>query len=197
MYALSRHRLWLANLQNDNLCASFSPSHFERFSHNFVEIMAINVQPVTHRVLSFLIRASLKMDEFKLILTDYFGQDRCGRSQMVHWFLFSSLSWLQKNLSVLIIFFNCHQFSSVAQSCQTLCDPTDCSMPDFPVRHQLPELTQTHVHRVGDAIQPFSLYYPLLLLPLIFPSIRVFQFFASGGQSTWVSASASVLPMNI
>ena len=41
------------------------------------------------------------------------------------------------------------------------------------------------------------LYYPLLLLPLIFPSIRVFQFFASGGQSTWVSASASVLPMNI
>ena len=46
------------------------------------------------------------------------------------------------------------QFSSVAQSCPTPCDPMDCSTPGFPVHHQLPELTQTHVHRVGDAIQP-------------------------------------------
>ena len=46
------------------------------------------------------------------------------------------------------------EFSSVAQSCPTLCDPMDCSTPGFPVRHQLPELTQTHVRRVGDAIQP-------------------------------------------
>ena len=46
------------------------------------------------------------------------------------------------------------QFSSVAQSCPTLCDPMDCSTPGFPVHHQLPELTQTHVHRVGDTIQP-------------------------------------------
>ena len=44
--------------------------------------------------------------------------------------------------------------SSVAQSCQTLCDPMDCSMPGFPIHHQLPELAQTHVHQVGDAIQP-------------------------------------------
>ena len=50
---------------------------------------------------------------------------------------------------------NITQFSSVTQSCPTLCDPMDCSMPDFPVHHQLPELTQTHVHRVGDTIQPF------------------------------------------
>ena len=47
-----------------------------------------------------------------------------------------------------------HQFSSVAQSCLTLCDPTNHSMPGLPVHHQLPESTQTHVHRVGDAIQP-------------------------------------------
>ena len=47
-----------------------------------------------------------------------------------------------------------HQFSSVAQSCLTLCDPMDCSMPGFPVHHQFPELTQTHVPRVSDAIQP-------------------------------------------
>ena len=46
------------------------------------------------------------------------------------------------------------QFSSVSKSCLTLCDPTDCSMPSFPVHHKLPELAQIHVHRVGDAIQP-------------------------------------------
>ena len=44
------------------------------------------------------------------------------------------------------------QFSSVTQSCPTLCNPMECSRPGFPVHHQLPELTQTHVHRVGDAI---------------------------------------------
>ena len=46
------------------------------------------------------------------------------------------------------------QFSSVAQSCPTLCDPMDCSMLGFPVCHQLLQLTQTHIHQVGDAIQP-------------------------------------------
>ena len=50
------------------------------------------------------------------------------------------------------------QFSSVTQSCPTLCDPMDCSTPSLPVQHQLPEFTQTHVHRVGDATQP---YHPL------------------------------------
>ena len=46
------------------------------------------------------------------------------------------------------------QFSSVSQSCLTLCNPMNCSMPGLPVHHQLPEFTQTHVHRVGDASQP-------------------------------------------
>ena len=46
------------------------------------------------------------------------------------------------------------QFSSVAQSCPTLCDPMNCSTPGLPVHHQLPEFTQTHIHRVRDAIQP-------------------------------------------
>ena len=49
------------------------------------------------------------------------------------------------------------QFSSVAQSCPTLCDPMNCSMPDLPVHHQLPEFTQTYVHQVGDAIHPSHL----------------------------------------
>ena len=51
------------------------------------------------------------------------------------------------------------QFSSVAPSCLTLCEPVSHSTPGFPVHHQLPESTQTHVHRVGDAFQPF---HPLL-----------------------------------
>ena len=51
------------------------------------------------------------------------------------------------------------QFSSVAQSCPTLCDPMNCSTPGLPVHHQLPEFTQTHVYRVGDVIQPS---HPLL-----------------------------------
>ena len=46
------------------------------------------------------------------------------------------------------------QFSSIAQSCPTLCDPMNCSMPGLPVHHQLPEFTQTHARRVSDAIQP-------------------------------------------
>ena len=50
--------------------------------------------------------------------------------------------------------FSSVQFSSVAQLCPTLCDPMDCSTPGLPVHHQLPEFTQIHVHRVGDAIQP-------------------------------------------
>ena len=66
------------------------------------------------------------------------------------------------------------QFSSVAQSCLSLCDPRNCSTPGLPVHHQLPEFTQTHVHRVRDAIQPS---HPLssLLLPSIPPSIKVFS----------------------
>ena len=65
--------------------------------------------------------------------------------------------------------------SSVIQSCLTLCDPMNCSTPGLPVHHQLPEPTQTHVHWVGDAIQPSHPLCPLLLLPSIFPSIRVFS----------------------
>ena len=70
---------------------------------------------------------------------------------------------------------NAHQFSSVAQSCKTLCDPMDCSMWGLPVHHQLLESTQTHVHQVGDAIQPSHPLLSPLLLPSIFPSIRVFS----------------------
>ena len=63
----------------------------------------------------------------------------------------------------------------VAKSSLTLCDPMDCSMPGFPVLDPLLEFAQTYVHWVGDAVQPFCPLSSLLLLPSIFPSIRVFS----------------------
>ena len=103
----------------------------------------------------------------------------------------------EKNLCMFV------QFSLVAQSCPTLCDPMDCSTPSFPAYHQLPELAQTHVHQVYDAIQPC---HPL---PSSSPAFNLSQ---HQGLSQWVSsshqvggqsigasasASASVLAMNI
>ena len=93
------------------------------------------------------------------------------------------------------------QFSSVTQSYQILCNPMDYSMPGLPVHHQLLEFTQTHVHWVSDAIQPsHPLSPPFSSCLQSFPASGSFQmslFFASDGQSIEVSASASVLPMNI
>ena len=94
----------------------------------------------------------------------------------------------------------CYQFSSVTQSCPTLCDPMNCSLPGFPFHHQLPELAQTHVHWVGDAIQPSHL--------LSSPSPPAFNLSQYQGLFQWVSSlyhvtkvldlvSASVLPVNI
>ena len=77
--------------------------------------------------------------------------------------------------------------SSVTQSCPTLCDPMNCSTPGLPVHHHLPEFTQTHVHRVGDAIQPLSSPVP----PAPNPSQHQSLF-----QCTGVSALASFLPKN-
>ena len=90
--------------------------------------------------------------------------------------------------------------SSVAQSCLTLCDPMNHSTPGLPVHHQLPEFTQTHVHRVSDAIQashPLS-SVPFSSCPQSLPASEYFpmsQLFAWGGQSIGVSALASVLPL--
>ena len=105
-----------------------------------------------------------------------------------------------KNLNYFHWKFSSVQFSLVAQSCLTICDPMNRSMPGLLVLHQLPESTQTHVYWVGDAIQPSH--------PLSFPSSPALnlsqhqsfptsQLFASGGQRTGVSASTSILPVNI
>ena len=71
--------------------------------------------------------------------------------------------------------FRSDQIRSVAQLCQTLCDPMNCSTPGHPVYHQLPEFTETHVHRVSKPSSHLILCRPLLLLPPIPPSIRVFS----------------------
>ena len=98
-------------------------------------------------------------------------------------------------------FYHSVQFSSVSQSCPTLCDPMNCSTPGLPVHHQVREFTQTHVHRVSDTIQPAisSSVVPFSSCPQSLPASGSFpmsQLFAWGGQSIGVSASASVLPMN-
>ena len=99
--------------------------------------------------------------------------------------------------SFLILHYSC--ISSVTQSCPTLCDPMDCSIPDLPVHHQLLEFTQTHVHWVGDAIQlshplssPSPPAFSLSQLQCLFKWVSS----SAGGRSIGLSASKSVLPMN-
>ena len=76
------------------------------------------------------------------------------------------------------------QFNSVAQSCPTLCDPMNCSTPGLPVHHQLLEFTQTHVHRVSDAIQPSH--------SLLSPSLPAFNLSQHQDLFKWVSSSLQV-----
>ena len=93
------------------------------------------------------------------------------------------------------------QLNSVPRLCLTLCEPMDCITPGFPVYHQLPELAQSHVHWVGDAIQPSHPLFPTS--PPAFNLSQhqgLFQWVSSLhqlAQSIGASASASVLPMNI
>ena len=87
----------------------------------------------------------------------------------------SKVPWRQSDFAI--------QFSSVAQSCLTLCDPMDCSTPGLPVHHQLSKFTQTHIHQVGDAIQPSC--------PLSSPS-STFNFSQHRGLFQWVGSSYQV-----
>ena len=93
---------------------------------------------------------------------------------------FPLIRWSPPRISRITSF----QFSSVTQLCPTLCDPMNCSTPGFPVHHQLPESTQTHVHRVGDAIQPSH--------PLSSPSPPALNLSQHKGLFQWVSSSHQV-----
>ena len=96
------------------------------------------------------------------------------------WNFFSFLFFFNWRITA----FSSGQFSSITQLCPTLCDPMDCNTPDFPVHEQLPELTQTHVHRVGDAIQPSY--------PLSSPSPPTFNLSQHKSLFQWVSSSHQV-----
>ena len=100
-------------------------------------------------------------------------------------YTFSSDSLAVKNLPYLLYHsFWLFQFSSVTQSCPTLCNPMDCRTPGFLIHHQLPELAQTHVHWVGDAIQPSH--------PLSSPSPPVPNPSQHQGLFQWVNSSHQV-----
>ena len=86
-----------------------------------------------------------------------------------HIILLYTINILQFYLPVVL------QFSSVTQSCLTLCNPMNCSMPGFLAHHQFPEHTQTHDHRLGDAIQPSHPLSSPFVLPSIFHNIKVFS----------------------
>ena len=83
------------------------------------------------------------------------------------------------------------QFSSVTQSCPTLCAPVNCSTPGFPVHHQVPELAQTHVHpTISSSVIPFSSHLQSFPASVSFLMSRLFT---TGGRSVGASALASVL----
>ena len=102
------------------------------------------------------------------------------------WISFSLYMHINYSLQELFLLFSPLevQFSSGAQSCPNLCDPVDCSTPALPVYYQLPEFTQTHVHRVSDAIQPSH--------PLSSPSPPALNLSQDQGLFEWVSSSHQV-----
>ena len=101
-----------------------------------------------------------------------------GRWGTITWFM-ERIQWDDTHTQILEQQM-AHQLSSATQLCPTLCDPMDCSMPGFPVRHQLLEPTQTHVHRIGDAIQPSH--------PLLSPSPPTFNLSQHQGLFQWISS---------
>ena len=116
--------------------------------------------------------------------------------QSAKWFVtycLISVSWKPRGMEIVLV--RC----SLTKPCLTFCDSMDCSTPGFSVLHRLLELTQTHVHGVGDAIQPsHPLSSPSTALNLSqHQSLSTSRLFTSGGQSTEASASVSIFLMNI
>ena len=110
---------------------------------------------------------SMMQSSCRIRLCAYMGVFQCSSKIWVHLQFYSSV-----------------QFSSVAQSCPTLCDPMDCSTPGFPAHHQLLELTQTHVHPGSDDIQPSH--------PLLAPYSPAFNLSQHQGLFYWISSSHQV-----
>ena len=111
----------------------------------------------------------------------FFPLPLCLLLSIFFYYSISSFYW-PGSYTVFKLFLYC--FSSVAQSCPTLCDPMNCSTPGLPVRHHLPEFTQTHVHWVSDAIQPSH--------PLSSPSPPALNPSQHQGLFQWVNSSHEV-----
>ena len=127
--------------------------------------------------LSFNLKIKFKKTELVNTPAPFFFGVEVSPSPVLIFFLVSFLVCL-------FIIWSSVQFSSVAQSCLALCDPRNHSTSGLPVHHQLPESTQTHVHRVGNAIQPSH--------PLSFPSPAALNFSQHHGLFKWISSSHQV-----
>ena len=110
----------------------------------------------------------------------FISQSCSRRTSLLNWTDPNQVAGRRPNPTIL----SCPQFSSVAQSCLTLCDPMDCRMPGLPVHHRLLESTQTHVHWVSDGIQPSH--------PLSPPFSPIFNLSQYQGLFKWVSFSHQV-----
>ena len=127
-----------------------------------------------------------------MLISVLFSSWKLGTTQL---FINDRMNVYPCNGILLLFQFN----SGQSQSCPTLCDPMNRSTPGLPVYHQLQEFTQTHIHRVSDAIQPsypLSPPSPPVPNPSQHQSFPMSQLFTWGDQSIGVSALASVLPMN-
>ena len=131
-----------------------------------------------------------------MILYGTLGLRSLVKNRTKKWWLFHrfvlTITWLDK----------CASFSSVQsfQLCLSLCKDMECSMPGFPIHHQLLEFTQAHVHRLGNANQPSHSVFPFfscLQSFLTSGSFPMCQLFLSGGQIIGASASTLVFPVNI
>ena len=121
------------------------------------------------------------------------------KSDSVPWKLQWWIQTFGKEITPVLYVWSSVQFSSVQSLSRVWLFATPCSMPGLPVHHQLPEFTQAHVRWVGDAIQPshpLSSPSPPAPNPYQHQSFPMSQLFTWGGQSTGVSALASVLPKN-
>ena len=163
---------WLALLTSKPLTKAevipFVPSWSWRSRPFFIlaQDSSLNLKPANH-----IHHLSVRRPFFPLIISTSSKQDlSCLESP--------NLSSIKMLILVSV------QFSSVAQSCPTLCDPMNCSMPGLPVHHQLPEFTQTHIHWVHDAIPPSH--------PLSSPSPPAFNLSQHQGLFKWISSSYQV-----
>ena len=136
-----------------------------------------------------------ELKQNKVQKSEYFGEQlfliQVSLKYVVMRRILKAMHWEPWIMNGVVIYFS-SQFSSVAQLCLTLCSPMDCSTPGFPVFHYLPELAQTHVHRVGDAMQSSH--------PLSSPSLTSFNLSQHQGHFEWVRGakywSFSISPSN-